>query len=69
MNWKCEFCGKDNDPFKCQFGEESDLLERAAKAIDNLKGMSGSMARVQYDNGKGHARLIEELVAASRNKT
>ena len=40
MNWKCEFCGKDNDPFKCQFGEESDLLERAAKAIDNLKGMS-----------------------------
>ena len=22
MGWKCEFCGKENDPFKCQFGEE-----------------------------------------------
>jgi len=44
--------------------EMRELRERARKAIDNLKGMSGSMARVEYENGKGIAKLIEDLLQA-----
>lgn len=42
----------------------SEVRERAREAIDNLKGMSGSMARIDYENGKGPAKLIEDLLQA-----
>jgi len=44
--------------------EKSDLRERAKYYINNLKGMSGSMARVEYENGKGHAKVMEDLLQA-----
>jgi len=44
--------------------EKSDLRERAKYYINNLKGMSGSMAHIDYENGKGPAKVMEDLLQA-----
>ena len=60
MSWKCEFCGKENDPFKCQFGEAASAGKWAMHIIgpDEIHDMPDELTALREAN-KLNKRIVK----------